>query len=62
VAAVAFRDGRLWSGASGIAAPGQPATRQTAFELGSITKTYTAAVVLGLVAEGRLSLDDRLDW
>jgi D-alanyl-D-alanine carboxypeptidase len=61
VAAVVFRDGTMWSGASGIASPGQPVTTQTAFELGSITKTYTAAAVLGLVAEGRLSLDDRLD-
>lgn len=60
-AAVVFGDDRVWTGAGGIAAPSEPATPSTAFELGSVTKTYTAAVVLGLAAEGRLSLDDTLD-
>jgi D-alanyl-D-alanine carboxypeptidase len=59
-AAVFFADGTSWTGASGIAAPGVPATPATAFELGSITKVYTATVVLGLVAEGRLRLGDPL--
>src|SRR5262249_47309550 len=34
--------------------------RDTQYRIGSITKTMTAAVVLGLRDEGRLSLDDRL--
>lgn len=56
-AAVIFPDGTLWSGASGIAAPDAPATPDTPFELGSITKTYTATLVLQLVADGTLALD-----
>jgi D-alanyl-D-alanine carboxypeptidase len=59
-AAVYFADGTRWEGASGLAAPGSPAASSTAFELGSITKLYTASIVLGLVTEGRLQLDDRL--
>jgi CubicO group peptidase (beta-lactamase class C family) len=35
--------------------------RDLQFRLGSITKSLTAAVVLGLRDEGRLDLDDRLD-
>lgn len=35
-----------------------PATPQTVFRLGSITKQFTAAVILQLVDEGRISLDD----
>lgn len=46
---------------------GRPITPDTAFRLGSIVKQFTAAVVLQLVAEGRLSLDDPIshffpDW
>jgi len=42
-------------------------TPETPFRLGSITKQFTAAVVLQLVGEGKLSLDDPLskffpDW
>ncbi|HEX8644545.1 MAG TPA: serine hydrolase domain-containing protein [Allosphingosinicella sp.] len=36
----------------------RPITPQTVFRLGSITKQFTAAVILQLVAEGRISLDD----
>jgi CubicO group peptidase (beta-lactamase class C family) len=35
--------------------------RDTQYRIGSITKSLTAAVVLGLRDEGRLELDDRLD-
>jgi D-alanyl-D-alanine carboxypeptidase len=35
-----------------------PITPQTVFRVGSITKQFTAAVVLQLVDEGRISLDD----
>jgi D-alanyl-D-alanine carboxypeptidase len=59
-AAVIFPDGRVWTGASGEASPNRPATPTTLFELGSITKTYTAALVLRLAAAGRLGLDDTL--
>jgi D-alanyl-D-alanine carboxypeptidase len=36
----------------------RPITPDTVFRFGSITKQFTAAVILQLVAEGRLSLDD----
>jgi D-alanyl-D-alanine carboxypeptidase len=59
-AAVVFPDGTLWSAGSGLAGPERPAEASTAFELGSVTKTYTAALVLLLVAEGRIDLHDPL--
>jgi D-alanyl-D-alanine carboxypeptidase len=59
-AAVILPDGTRWGGASGIAAPGIPVVASTAFEVGSVTKVYTAAAILGLVAEGRIRLEDRL--
>ncbi len=37
-----------------------PITRDTVFRIGSITKQFSAAVVLQLAAEGKLSLDDPL--
>lgn len=44
-----------------------PITPDTVFRLGSITKQFTAAVILKLVAEGKMSLDDPIsrffpDW
>lgn len=39
----------------------RPIVPDTVFRLGSITKQFAAAVVLQLAAEGKLSLDDRLD-
>jgi D-alanyl-D-alanine carboxypeptidase len=59
-AAVRFADGTSWVGTSGFASPGIPVGPATAFELGSITKVYTATLVLGLVHEGRLQLEDPL--
>jgi D-alanyl-D-alanine carboxypeptidase len=59
-AGVILADGRTWSGASGNGRPGRSVDVGTAFELGSVTKTYTAALVLRLVAEGRIALEDRL--
>lgn len=37
-----------------------PVAEDTVFEIGSITKQFTAALVLMLVEEGKLGLDDRL--
>lgn len=34
------------------------ATDETLFQIGSITKTYTAALILQLADEGRLRIDD----
>jgi CubicO group peptidase (beta-lactamase class C family) len=64
VSAGVVRDGRLvWSGHVGSArleagaAPGD----DTQYMIGSITKTFTAVLVMALRDEGRLTLDDRLD-
>jgi D-alanyl-D-alanine carboxypeptidase len=59
-AAVLMPDGAVWTGASGDAWAGTPAAPATLFDIGSVTKSYTAALVLRLMAEGVLSLDDSL--
>ena len=59
-AAILLADGTGWEGASGMSAPGIPVSPATAFELGSITKMYTAALVLELESEGLVSLDNSL--
>jgi D-alanyl-D-alanine carboxypeptidase len=53
-------DGRAyWAGASGVALDGLTALDgDSPFAIASITKTFTAALVLQLVEEGRLGLDD----
>ncbi len=58
--AILWDDGRTWVGASGMrnVAAGDPMTPGTAFAFASISKTFTAAVVLQLVQEGRLALDN----
>lgn len=48
-----------WRGLADVQAK-EPITPATVFRLGSITKQFSAAVVLQLVAEGKLSLDDPL--
>ena len=60
--ALLWDDGRKWLGASGDAdiASGRAVTPQTGFALASISKTFTAAVVLDLVDEGKLQLDERV--
>ena len=52
-----------WRGASGTAevASGAAMRRDLTFRIGSITKTYVAALVLQLVAEDRLRLDDPVE-
>lgn len=51
-------DGELWTGTAGTRGGGQPVRPGTLFDTGSITKTFTAALVLSLVEEGTLSLED----
>lgn len=48
-----------WSGASGVAnlSRGQPMAADTLIHIASITKLYTAAVVLQLAEEGKIDLD-----
>jgi D-alanyl-D-alanine carboxypeptidase len=61
-AAVVVPDEGVWTGASGIADPsaGTPVTRETVFALGSVTKTFIAALALRLAEDGILALDDPL--
>lgn len=59
-AAVIWNDGSQWIGTSGEAWAGTPVTASTLFDAGSITKSYTAALILRMVAGGELTLDDSL--
>lgn len=61
--AIVTRNGEVvYEGARGLADidAGRPADLDTTFRLGSITKQFTAALVLKLVDQGKLSLDDPL--
>lgn len=56
-----LRAGELeWAGYFGDQRPGVPATASTQFNVASITKTVTTEAILRLVAEGRISLDERM--
>lgn len=60
-AVVVTRGGRvIYSAGRGLAdlESRRPVTPDTVFRMGSIAKQFTAALVLQLVAEGRISLDD----
>lgn len=64
VSAGVVRDGELvWSDHVGLARvdPDEPGTDEVQFQIGSVTKTFTAVLVMALRDEGRLALDDRLD-
>jgi D-alanyl-D-alanine carboxypeptidase len=56
---VIFPDGSSWTGTSGRAdvAGNKEVTPDTAFALASVSKTYTAALVLALASDGRIDLD-----
>ena len=59
--ALVLADGRTWAAASGVATgAGAPVSTDMVFEIGSVTKTFVAALVLDLAAAGVLSLDDPL--
>lgn len=58
--AMRFPDGRVWTGVSGVAGTGVPVRPETVFQLASVTKTYTAALVLLLAEDGALGLDETL--
>jgi CubicO group peptidase (beta-lactamase class C family) len=51
-----------WAGGFGSAdlAEKVPATARTVYQIGSVTKTFTAALVMQLAQEGRLGLSDRV--
>ncbi|MDC0765639.1 serine hydrolase domain-containing protein [Streptomyces sp. HD] len=52
-----------WSATAGVGnlKTGKPRSADDRYRVGSITKTFVATVLLQLEAEGRLSLDDRVD-
>jgi D-alanyl-D-alanine carboxypeptidase len=55
---IIFRDGSSWTGTSGLAdvTAGTRVTANTAFALASISKTYTAALIVALAGDGRINL------
>ncbi len=57
--AIMFPDGTTWSGTSGLAdvALAEPVETETAFAIASISKTFTAALILALRDDGVLDLD-----
>ncbi len=58
-AAILFADGSIWRGTSGLAdvAAERPVTPDTGFAVGSITKTFLAALILRLAEEGAIDLE-----
>ncbi|HSL76796.1 MAG TPA: serine hydrolase domain-containing protein [Candidatus Limnocylindrales bacterium] len=57
--AIVLPDGSTWSGVSGLAdVPHKLAvTRSTSFAIASVSKTFTAALILALAEDGRIDLD-----
>jgi CubicO group peptidase (beta-lactamase class C family) len=57
--AIVLPDGSTWLGVSGMAdvAAEAPVTRSTSFAIASVSKTYTAALILALAEEGRIDLN-----
>ena len=61
IAAVITEEG-VWAGAAGIGGPGdRKATPSDEFAIASISKTFTAALVMRLAEQGRIDLDHPLD-
>ena len=58
-ASILFADGSVWHGAAGLAdiAAKRKVTDDTAFPVASVSKTFTAALILALAEDGMLDLD-----
>ncbi|WP_033797869.1 serine hydrolase domain-containing protein, partial [Bacillus pseudomycoides] len=63
ILAKTFEGGKTWSYAAGIAdlRTKKPMKTDFRFRIGSVTKTFTATVVLQLAGENRLNLDDSIE-
>jgi D-alanyl-D-alanine carboxypeptidase len=62
-AAVVWEDGRFWTGASGQSSRDVAISEDMLFGIGSVTKTYVAALILKYDELGLLHLDDTIgDW
>ena len=48
----------VWAGYYGEQSPGQPASAETQFDTGSITKVVSTETILRLASDGRLNLDE----
>lgn len=59
-AGVVFSDGSVWDIASGRHGNDGLISDEMLYEMGSSTKTYTAAIILQMASEGKLSLSDTL--
>lgn len=59
-AAILMPDSEVWEGVSGVSGVGTDLTTEFTFGVGSVTKTFTAAILTELHVEGVLSLDDPL--
>jgi CubicO group peptidase (beta-lactamase class C family) len=59
-AGIVQRDQLVWTGSYGFAnmAARQPANRQTVYRIGSVTKMFTATMLMQLVQGGRVRLSD----
>lgn len=59
IGAALIRDGKVvWTGVAGVQTGQQPATRDTLFNVASMTKPVTAELVMRLVQAKRISLDE----
>lgn len=58
--AVIMPDGYEWKGVSGVSHGSTKITADMVFGAGSITKNFTAATIMLLAEEGKLSIDDSL--
>ena len=59
---ITWPDGRTWTGVTGMAdvRTGRKVAPDTAFAIASMSKTFTSALVLSLIDEGKLSLDTKV--